>query len=74
MDDKRHDPGDGHLKREHGNGVARAQLALDGADGRHAGRIQQRKDQEHIKTIDDRPFGMSGDDYANLLASCTTLK
>lgn len=26
------------------------------------------------KTIDDRPFGMSGDDYANLLASCTTLK
>lgn len=26
------------------------------------------------KTIDDRPFGTSGDDYANLLASCTTLK
>lgn len=26
------------------------------------------------KTIDDRPFGMSGDDYANLLASCITLK
>lgn len=26
------------------------------------------------KTIDDRPFGMSLDDYANLLASCTTLK
>ena len=26
------------------------------------------------KTIDDRPFGMSLDDYANLLASCITLK
>lgn len=26
------------------------------------------------KTVDDRPFGMSGDDYANLLASCITLK
>lgn len=26
------------------------------------------------KTIDDRPFGMSLDDYANLLASCTALK
>lgn len=26
------------------------------------------------KTIDDRPFGMSGDDYADLLASCITLK
>ena len=37
MHDKRHDPGDCHLKREHGNGVARAQLALDGADGSHAG-------------------------------------
>lgn len=33
VDQKRHDPGDRHLKREHGNGVARAQLALDGADG-----------------------------------------
>ena len=48
MHDKRHDPGDRHLKREHGNGIARAQLALDGADGRHAGRVQQRKDQEHV--------------------------
>lgn len=26
------------------------------------------------KTIDDRPFGMNLDDYANLLASCITLK
>lgn len=37
MHDKRHDPGDRHLKREHGHGIARAQLALDGADCRYAG-------------------------------------
>lgn len=48
MHDKRHDPGDRHLEREHGHGVARAQLALDGADGRHARRVPQRKDQEHV--------------------------
>ena len=48
MHDKRYDPGDRHLKREYGNGVARAQLALDGADRSHARRVQQRKDQEHI--------------------------
>ena len=28
MHDKRHDPGDRHLKREHGNGIARASSLL----------------------------------------------
>lgn len=32
MHDKRHDPGNGDLKREYGHGIARAQLALDSAD------------------------------------------